>query len=101
MLSPPPPDSSNVLATERYLRALNSIFERTLLGNHTRFFRTNGTGMQHLEEGFSYFEEWAREVADNKGFDNGINCKQFISWQVFLPFFCFTIFFNLHSVLYF
>ena len=38
-MDPSPEDSCEVLATESYLRALNNIFERTLLGKKTRIFQ--------------------------------------------------------------
>ena len=36
---PPPQDSLEVLATEDYLRALNDVFESTLLGKKIRIFQ--------------------------------------------------------------
>lgn len=78
----PLPVNSSVLATENYLRALNNIFERTLLGNKTRIFASEGTAMKRLDEGFSYFVKWAQEIYDKKGFVNSVDNKQFISWQV-------------------
>lgn len=68
------------------------MFERTHLGNRTRFFHPNGTSMQRLEEGFSYFEEWAIEIEKNKGFETGVDCKQFMSWQV-----CVHMYISVHS----
>ena len=79
---PPPHDSLEVLATEGYLRALNNIFERTLLGKKTRIFQVGGTGLQRLEKGFSYFQEWVLELLDNGVFDTGVDSKYFIAWQV-------------------
>ena len=79
--NPPPSDSLAVLATERYLRALNGIFERTLLGKKTRIFRVDGAGMQRLNKGFVYFKEWA-ELIKNDKFQTGVYSKQFIAWQV-------------------
>ena len=79
---PPPDDSFEVLATEHYLRALNNMFERTLLGKKTRLFQSNGSGMQRLESGFSFFQEWADELVADGEFDSGVDSKKFISWQV-------------------
>ena len=80
--NPPPSDSLAVLATERYLRALNDIFERTLLGKKTRIFRVDGAGMQRLNKGFVYFKECAEELIKNDKFQTGMDSKQFIAWQV-------------------
>lgn len=79
---PPPQDSLEVLATEGYLRALNNIFERTLLGKKTRIFQPDGTGMLRLDKGFSYFQDWAQEIVDGGVFESGVDSKQFIAWQV-------------------
>lgn len=79
----PPSDKEHVLATEQYLRALNDIFERTLLGDKTRIFQTGGSGIQRLEKGFSFFADWAQEIYKNGGFKSGIDNKNFISWQVY------------------
>lgn len=79
---PPPQDNQQVLATVQYLSALNKIFEKTLLGRKTKIFDPHGSGIQRLNEGFSYFEEWAEELDENGCFDDGVECKSFISWQV-------------------
>ena len=79
---PPPKDSLEVLATEGYLRALNNIFEKTLLGKKTRIFQPDGTGMLRLDKGFSYFREWAQELVDSGAFVSGVDSRQFIAWQV-------------------
>lgn len=79
---PPPDDSLEVIATEAYLRALSNILERTLLGKKTRIFQAGGTGMQRLEKGFTYFQEWALELRENGVFDSGVDSKYFIAWQV-------------------
>lgn len=79
---PPPQDSLEVLATEGYLRSLNNIFERTLLGRKTRIFQPDGTGMQRLDKGFFFFEEWAQELVKSGAFDNGVDSTHFIAWQV-------------------
>jgi hypothetical protein len=81
-MHPPPEDSHEVLATESYLRALNNIFERTLLGKKTRIFQPDGSSMQRLEKGFSYFREWADELVEKGEFDSGVESKKFIAWQV-------------------
>ena len=70
---PPSQDSLEVLAAEGYLRALNNIFERTLLGKKTRIFQQDGTGMQRLDKGFSYFREWAQELVDIGVFESGVD----------------------------
>ena len=59
---PAPEDHLQVLATEEYLVTLNKIFEKTLLGTKTRIFQPDGTGIQRLNQGFSYFKEWAEEL---------------------------------------
>ena len=79
---PPPQDSLEVLATEGYLRALNNIFERTLLGRKTRIFQSDGTSMQRLDKGFSYFQEWAKELVEGGVLNNSVDSTQFIAWQV-------------------
>lgn len=80
---PPPKDGAEALATAEYLSALNNIFERTLLGK-TRIFYHDGSGMQRLEKGFSYFREWAEEHIQNGAFNTGVDSKEFIAWQVWL-----------------
>ena len=79
---PPPQDSLEVLATEGYLRSLNNIFERTLLGRKTRICQSDGTSIQRLDKGYSYFEEWAQELIENGAFDNSVDSTHFIAWQV-------------------
>ena len=75
-------ERSEVMACAKYLSSLNDIFERTLLGRKTRFFQFDGTGMQRLEDGFSYFKEWAYELKKSGEFDSGVESKVFLSWQV-------------------
>ena len=75
-----PPEDVN--ATVSYLSALNSIFERTILGRKTRIFKPDGLGIQRLNQGFSYFEEWAEELVKAGRFECGVECKDFLSWQV-------------------
>ena len=65
-----------------YLKALNNIFERTLLGRKTRVFKPDGLSIQRLNQGFSFFEEWAEELVVNGSFECGVDSKEFISWQV-------------------
>ncbi len=76
------PERSEVLEVVKYLSALNSIFEKTLLGSKTRIFDPEGTGIQRLEEGFDYFREWAKELVDFREFEDGVESKKFIAWQV-------------------
>ena len=78
----PPEDQLTVQATEKYLAALNNIFERTLLGNKTRIFKPDGLSIQRLDQGFSFFEEWAEELIVDGSFGSGVDCRNFISWQV-------------------
>ena len=73
---------AEVLATVKYLSALNSIFEQTLLGSSVCVFDSSGTTIQRLDEGFEYFEEWAAELIDSGVFDEGVSSEQFLSWQV-------------------
>ena len=79
---PPPQDQQQVLATEQYLAALNKIFEKTLLGTKTKIFNPQGLAIQRLNEGFSYFEEWAEKLDSDGCFEDVVDCKSFISWQV-------------------
>ena len=76
------PERQEVLATTKYLVALNKIFEQTLLGSKTRFFDYEGTGIQRLDEGFQYFKDWAEELVSSGEFDDGVDSKRFIVWQV-------------------
>ena len=69
------PERAKVLATVKYLSAIN-IFERTLLGTKTRIFKPEGTGMQCLDEGFTYFREWAEDLISSGEFDRGVDSKQ-------------------------
>ena len=80
---PNDPDRAEILATTKYLSALNDIFERTLLGTKVRIFNQEGTAIQRLGEGFAYFEEWAEELIDSGMFDNGVSTESFLSWQVY------------------
>lgn len=70
-----------MLATAKYLNALNSLFERTLLGSKTRFFHAEGTGIQRLDEGFQYFRDWAEELVSS---GDGVECKKFIAGRYVL-----------------
>lgn len=79
---PPPQDQQQVLATEQYLSALNKMFEKTLLGTKTKIFNPQGLAIQRLNEGFSYFEEWAEKLDSDGCFEDVVDCKSFISWQV-------------------
>ena len=79
---PRPQDHQQVLGTEKYLSALNSIFEKTLLGRKIKIFNAHGSGIKRLDEGFSYFEEWAEELDRDGCFEDGVDCKSFISRQV-------------------
>ena len=38
--------------------------------------------MQRLEDGFTFIEEWVLELKMSGEFDNGVECKNFLSWQV-------------------
>ena len=78
-IDPPPQDSLEVLATEGYLRALNNIYAPW---KETCIFQPGGTGMQRLDKGFSYFQEWAQELVDSGAFESGVDRKLFITWQV-------------------
>ena len=79
---PAPKDHHEVLSTEKYLAALSNIFEKTLLGRKTRVFQPDGTSIQRLDQGFSFFEEWAEELYENGSFNSGVDTKEFIAWQV-------------------
>jgi len=76
------PERAEVLAVAGYLSALNSIFERTLLGKKVRVFTAEGTSMQRLEEGFQFFTEWAEELVSSGAFDSGVESELFLAWQV-------------------
>lgn len=80
--NPQDPDRAEILATVKYLSALNDIFERTMLGNQVRIFYHGGPAIQRLNEGFAYFEEWAEELIDSGAFNNGVSTESFLSWQV-------------------
>lgn len=86
-----------MLATAKYLNALNSLFERTLLGSKTRFFHAEGTGIQRLDEGFQYFRDWAEELVSSGEFGDGVESKKFIAWQVRVSH-VHNVLFNAHSV---
>ena len=75
-------EAAEVLATVKYLSALNKIFERTLLGTKTRIFMADGTAIQRLDEGFSYFKEWSENLRSLGVFGSGVDSSHFISWQV-------------------
>ena len=79
--NPDSDEAAEVLATVKYLSALNKIFERALLGTRTRIFMSDGTAIQRLDEGFSYFKEWSDDLTTS-GFGNGVDSPHFISWQV-------------------
>ncbi len=49
--NPTATDKAEVMACAKYLSSLNDIFEHTLLGRKTRFFQSDGTGMQRLDDG--------------------------------------------------
>ena len=53
--NPPTKDHLQVLATVKYLSALNNIFKKTLLSKKTRIFYAEGRSIQQLDEGFAYF----------------------------------------------
>ena len=76
-MDPTPPEINSILATEGYLRGLNDIFERTLLGRRTRIFQPEGTAMQHLQKGFSFFKEWAEELIESGVFQAGVESRKF------------------------
>ena len=76
--------SSEDFTCARYLSALNDIFERTILGKKTRIFKPNGSGMQRLDDGFMFFEEWCLELKQLGEFNSGVESKLFLSWQVHL-----------------
>ena len=80
--NPPPKDHLQVLATVKYLSALNNIFEKMLLGRKTRIFYAEGRSIQRLDEGFAYFREWADELIARGSFNGGVDSKDFIAWQV-------------------
>ena len=80
--NPPPVDHLQVLATVKYLSALNNIFEKTLLGKKTRIFCAEGRSIQRLDEGFAYFRGWADELVNSGNFNGGVDSKDFIAWKV-------------------
>jgi hypothetical protein len=86
----PHKDHFQILATVKYLSALNNIFEKTLLGRKTRFFYVKGRSTQRLDDGFVYFREWADELVKRGNFNGGVASKDFIAWQVvtFTPIVC-------------
>ena len=58
------------------------MFETTLLGRKTRVFTADGTAIQRLEQGFSYFKDWSDGLIAQGEFDHGVDSPHFISWQV-------------------
>ena len=80
--NPPPKDHLQVLATMKYLSALNNIFEKTLFGRKTRIFYAESRSIERLDEGFAYFREWADELVERGSFNGGVDSKDFIAWQV-------------------
>ena len=75
---PCPSDAAGVEATAKFLKAVNSMFERSLLGKHVRVFNSEGSTIQRMKEGFQYFVVWSLEHLQEGKCDT----KHFISWQV-------------------
>ena len=47
-----------------YLKALNSLFELSLLGKQVRIFQTNGSTLQRMEKGFNFFKNWCEDAIE-------------------------------------
>lgn len=68
------PDGPEVEMLINYLEALNKLFEKSILGKHTRIFDIEGHTIRRMAEGFQFFDDWANECSDDK--------KTFLAWQV-------------------
>ena len=71
---PTPEDAESVKLVIAYLQALNNIFEKSILGKRVRVFSAEGTTIKRIDEGFQFFDTWAKEIEDDK--------RSFLSWQV-------------------
>ena len=58
-------DSASVRTVVKYLKALNSLFELSLLGKYVRIFKTNGNTLQRMEDGFKFFKTWCEDAIEN------------------------------------
>lgn len=74
---PIPEDAESVKLVIAYLQALNNIFEKSILGKRVRVFSAEGTTMKRIDEGFQFFDTWAKEIEDNDE-----DKRSFLSWQV-------------------
>lgn len=70
------PDGPEVELVIDYLEALNKLFEKSLLGQHTRVFTAEGSTIQRMADGFQFFVNWAKESFE------GDDKKTFLAWQV-------------------
>lgn len=59
---PNPGDAAAVEKVICYLQALNKFFERGLLGNKVRVFCSDGSTLQRMDEGFSFFKQWIEDL---------------------------------------
>jgi len=50
-------DSASVKIIIEHLKALNSLFEFSLLGKYIRVFKTNGSTLQRVEDGLKLRED--------------------------------------------
>ena len=64
---PVPDNVASVETVVEYLQALNNLFELSLLGNHVRIFKLEGSTFQRMEKGFNFFKKWC-EDAISQGF---------------------------------
>ncbi len=90
--SPTPKDAKSVEAMIQYLEALNKLFEKSLLGRKVNVYKTEGTTLSRMSEGFNFFAEWAQKstkgVSTEDGKQQAIASKEstkdrnFLAWQV-------------------
>ena len=49
----------------KYLKALNSLFELSLLGKQVRVFKSDGHTIQRMDAGFNFFKTWCEDAIEN------------------------------------
>jgi len=58
-------DSASVEIVVEYLKVLNSLFELSLLGKYVRVFKTNGSTLQRMKDGFRFIKTWCEDAMEN------------------------------------
>ena len=81
-----------------YLEALNKLFEKSILGSKVRVFKSDGTTMSRMSEGFNFFAKWAKKSASDDQEPTTQEKKCFLAWQVNLlhAFYLVMLFNRLH-----